>query len=102
MLLNRTAVIFSLLSCAIASSDVSQGRRDVSKILTAQVSSVGTNSGHGSNIDHESALAANRETDGIGSEQQITVTYAGSTEFGTVDSAMRVKTPVSNATGRKS
>ncbi|KAE9964378.1 hypothetical protein EG328_010498 [Venturia inaequalis] len=70
-------------------------------IVNIPVSSVGTNSGHGSNIDHESALAANRETDGIGSEQQITVTYAGSTEFGAVDSAMRVKTPVSNATGQQ-
>lgn len=105
MLLKGTTVVFFLLAWSFASSDLSSARNDGASMLTGRALGVRTEVpkfGDGSPIDHVSMLVPTEGTDGVGPEQRIIVTYAGSTENGLWDSVIRSKTPVSNATGRKS
>lgn len=58
--------------------------------------------GDGRPIGYEFTMVPSEEADGVDQKQQITVTYAGLPEHGVLDSVRRIKTPVSNATGRTS
>lgn len=105
MLPNGTAIIVSLLAWTVASLHVSRGTHNIAPVLMDQGSNLRTEFSSSEDkrpVNHEYTLAPNREGDGVGPEQKFSVSYLGSTETGVMNSAMRVNTPASNATGRKS
>lgn len=97
MLPKKLTPIFFFLSWAFASSDLSPGREDGASDVRTEVPDLSA----GSPTDHELWLAPKKDTEVVGLEQRITVTYAGSKEMGLLDDVNGSKISPSNATGRK-